>query len=556
MASAYQKRNVPGVYLQVFDESLVMTSTVSINVAALLSSRIGEANKIIDVGNETTLKNIFAAPTNDNFDEWFNISRMWKYKVGSLGALAKVIRPIGTGSINGALTVTTTTVVPAPAPLLIENRDKVDTVTVVFDSAVDLTHGFLKFYSAYPTDVVYKLALCKPSDFATAEIYNGVAFIDNFEVAPEGTQVAIAVLDASDNILEKYVVDVNPGGTDTYGFDNYIENVFNQQSQYIYAFRNDTVTSGTPFSFEATALHGGAYVAPTDAEYTAALALFGNSELVDINYVNVHPMVIPESITLCETRQDCSFRASVPKNLIVGKDMTTATAAIKTYSGTTLPTNSTYGSFGANSFLIFDSYNNKYRWIGTAGDLVGIRIKQNLSTQPWYSDAGLNYGQFVEVEKLAQYWDATAVKTIIESRMNPIILKPGKGNVKWNQRNFTAKPSALRDEGVRELVNVIWRTGRDYLEYKLFEFNDDFTRGSISSQLNRFLKSVQDGRGIRKTDAGKDGFKVKCDSTNNPSDIINQDVLIVDIAFLPNRAIEEIAFRMTIAENALQLEAL
>lgn len=555
MASIYQKKNIPGVYLQVFDESLVISSIAAINVGALLSSNIGEANKVINIGNETTLKNIFGAPTDANFDEWLNIARIWKYKVGTIGAQMKIVRPIGDGSINGALTVTSTEVVATSTPMLIENRDKVDTVTVVFDKGSDASTGVLKFVTAYPTDVKYKVALATATDFATADIYTGVSFLDNFEVAPEGTQVAIAVLDTANNILEKWVVDVNPGGVDTYGADNYIENVFNQSSSYIYAYKNNSATTA-PISFEATAVVGGDYVAPTDADYTQALALFENTELVDINYIIAHPLVLAETIALCESRQDCAFRAGVPKELIVGKDKSIAVAAVKTFSTATLATNTTYGSFGAQAFLVFDSYNNKYRWITCAGDLVGLRVKQNLSAQPWYSDAGLNYGQVQAVEKFAQYWDVNDVKTIVESRMNPILLKPGKGNVKWGQRNFTSKPSALRDEGVRELVNSIWRAGKEYLEYKLFEFNDEFTRGSISSQLNRFLQSVQDGRGIRRTDAGNNGYKVKCDSENNPSDIINQNVLIVDIAFLPNRAIEEIAFRMTIAENELQLDAL
>jgi len=556
MASPFQKRNIPGVYLQVFDESLTISPSAALYVAGMLQSHVGQANTIIDVGNETSLVSEFGKPDDINYDDWFNIARVWKYKVGSLGATLKVVRPVGTGSINGGLTVTTTQAVVLSTPLKIDNRDKVNTVTVVFDAGSDATVGFLKFFAAYPTDVVYKIALCSPADFATAEVYTGVAFKDNFEVAPEGTEVAIAVLDSADNILEKWVVDVNPGGTDSYGFDNYIENVFNQKSKYIYAYRNAAVTSGKPFTIKATALVGGAYVAPTDADYTTALKLFENAELVDINYVIAHPLVHAETITLCENRQDCSFRASALKSDLVGAEKSVALAAIKTYATTTLSTNTSYGSFGAQAFLIFDSYNNKYRWIGCAGDLVGLRVRQNLSTQPWYSDAGLNYGQFMEVEKFAQYWDVNDVKTIIESRMNPIILKPGKGNVKWGQRNFTAKPSALRDEGVRELINSIWRASKTYLEYKLFEFNDDFTRGSITSQLNRFLKSVQDGRGIRRTDGGSDGYKVKCDSLNNPSDIVNQNILIVDVAFLPNRAIEEIAFRVTIAADELQLELL
>ena len=181
MASIYQKKNIPGVYLQVFDESLVISSIAAINVGALLSSNIGEANKVINIGNETTLKNIFGAPTDANFDEWLNIARIWKYKVGTIGAQMKIVRPIGDGSINGALTVTSTEVVATSTPMLIENRDKVDTVTVVFDKGSDASTGVLKFVTAYPTDVKYKVALATATDFATADIYTGVSFLDNFD---------------------------------------------------------------------------------------------------------------------------------------------------------------------------------------------------------------------------------------------------------------------------------------------------------------------------------------------------------------------------------------
>ncbi len=552
MADIPAKRNLPGVYLQTIDKSTVISPSAALYVAALLPSTIGFADYIHSIGNEEELFQTFGAPDANNYEEWFNAARVMLYKVGGIGATLKVIRPIGTGSLNGALSVSKNEVIALSTAQLIKNRDEVDTVTVVFDTDTNLTPAAVKFFSAYPTDVVYKIALTTATDYPTALITTGVPFKGNLDVAPEGTEVGIAILDSSNNILEKWVVDMTAGNVDGYGQDNFIETL-NTKSQYVFAFKNDAVVDA-PKSFQATALVGGTYVAPTTEAMVNALAKFENTELVDINYVVAHPDLHAETITLCENRQDCSFRAGIAVGSVVGVDQATALSNCETYSETTLPTNTSYGSFAGNALQIFDSYNNRSRWINAAGDMVGLRIRQNLSAQPWYSDAGLNYGQLMEVKRLAQYWDSNDQKALVEAKFNPLILKPGIGNLKFGQRNYTSKPSALRDEGVRELINYIWRAGKTYLEYSLFEFNDEFTRSAIESQMNQFLQNVQDGRGIRRTDDGENGYRVKCDSENNPSSVINQNMLILDISFLPNRAIEEIYFRMTIAADAVTLE--
>jgi len=441
MANIPAKRNIPGIYLQTLDLSTTISPRVAINVAALLPSGMGQADKIIDVGSEDELVDAFGTPTSSNYEEWWNIARVWLYKVAGLGATVKVVRPIGAGSLNGTLAVSVNEVVANPTAQLIKNRDEASTVTVSFDADSLSVASRIKLFSAYPTDRTFKVALCSAADFDTANIITGVTFKDNFEYAPEGTEVAIAVLDENDNILEKWIVDLTPGNVDGFGQDTYLENVLNNKSKYIYGYVNDAET-GTPVSFEATALKNGVYVAPTTADLATALDKFSNVETVDINYVIAHPDLHQETITLCETRQDCAFRAGVPVSLVVGVDQATALQNIENYAQTTLPNSTSYGSFGANALYIFDNYNNKTWWINPAGDLVGLRVQQNLSSQPWFSDAGLNYGQFREVIKLAQYWDSNDIKTIIENKMNPIILKPGKGIVKWGQRNYFQKPSA------------------------------------------------------------------------------------------------------------------
>lgn len=554
MAKAPTPRGIPGVYQQIIDKSTVISPSAALYVAAILPSTIGYADYIHSIGNEEELLQTFGTPDENNYEEWLNAARVYLYKVAGIGATLKVIRPIGDGSLNGGLSVSKNEAIALSTPQLIRNPDELTTVTVVFNTDTNITPApaAVKFFAAYPTNVVYKIALATAADFATANIITGVPFVGNFDESPEGTEIAIAVLDASDNILEKFVLDMTAGNVDGFGQDNFIETI-NEKSSYVCAFKNDAVVDA-PKSIVATALVGGAYVQPLTADLAIALDKFENIDLVDINYVLAHPDLHAETITLCESRQDCAFRAGIPVGSIVGVSQATALSNCETYGLTTLPTNTTYGSMAGNAIQVFDAYNNKSRWINAAGDMIGLRVRQNLSSQPWYSDGGLNYGQLQEVKRFAQYWDANDQKALIAAKFNPLILKPGKGNVKWMDSNYTTKKSALKDEGVRELVNYIWRAGKEYLEYKLFEFNDDFTRGSIESQMIQFLQNVQDGRGIRLTDDGENGYRVKCDSENNPSSIINQNMLVLDISFLPNRSIHEIFFRMTIAADAVTLE--
>jgi hypothetical protein len=64
----------------------------------------------------------------------------------------------------------------------------------------------------------------------------------------------------------------------------------------------------------------------------------------------------------------------------------------------------------------------------------------------------------------------------------------------------------------------------------LFEFNDAFTRAQFVSMVQPFLQNVQSLRGIT-------AYKVRCDSTNNPPIVIQNNQMIVDIFIMPNYSI-------------------
>lgn len=520
------------------DKSQYLSPESALSFGALLYSTNGPVNDIIQLSDESTLAFLYGEPNDNNFVEWFNISRAFNYKAGIIGPTAKIARVIGDGSLNGTLGVTTSALVNSTDLTTMRIDNDIDAIspTVVFDTHSiandgDDTVTKLKFFTKYPTNAVYKIALCNVTDFDTAEIDNGVTFKEQFSTAPTGTEVAIAVV-VNNEVVEKWIVDITDGNKDGFGDSSYIETVINTKSQYILCYDNSVVI-GTPVSFEATTLTKGAVVSPTNSDYLDALALFDDVEGVDINYMMGNKEVISEMITLCENRLDCELKWAAETSLIVGKASTTILNDLVTYTSTTLNRDTTYAEFFGNCALVRDKYNNKTRWVELTGDIIGLRILKNLNGNPWEASAGLNYGQLRDVIKLG--WNPTPAQmnTLGKNKINPIISKRGRGIVAWGIRNYTSKNSTLTDSTTRGLVVFIWRAALRFLEQYLFEINDDITRNDIKSKIDQFMENVKSNRGVY-------DYRTICSEVNNTPQVIDQGQLIVELRIKPTRISKEI----------------
>ena len=76
----------------------------------------------------------------------------------------------------------------------------------------------------------------------------------------------------------------------------------------------------------------------------------------------------------------------------------------------------------------------------------------------------------------------------------------------------------------------------------LFEFNDEFTRTQFVNFVTPFLREVQGRRGI--TD-----FKVVCDGSNNPGEVIDTNQFVGDIFVKPARSINYIQLNFIAART-------
>lgn len=533
------------------DNSLYLSPESAISFGALLYSSNGPVDDIIQLADESTLAFLYGNPNDSNFAEWFNISRAFNYKSGSIGPAVKVARVIGTGSFNGTLAVTTTTTVNASdlTTMRIDNDTEAISPTVVYDTHTvpnggDGTITKLKFFSKYPTADVYSIALCRATDFNTALIDTGVSFKEQFSTVPTGTEVAIAVV-ADDEIVERWVVDVQDGNLDGYGDSSYIEDVINSQSQYILCYENSS-NVGTPASFELTPLTKGTVVAPVNADYVTALGLFEDVESVDINYLLGNNQVISEMITLAENRLDCQLIWSPTTSTIVGKAGTTILADLITYTSSTLNRDTTYAEFFGNCALVRDKYNKKTRWVELAGDMIGLRILKNLTGNPWEASAGLNNGQIKDVLKLGWNPTPTQMNSLGKNKINPIISKVGRGTVSWGIANYTSKKSSLSDSTTRGLVVYIWRAAKVYLESFLFEINDDITRNNIKAKMDQFMDNVQNNRGVY-------SYRTIADESVNTPQIIDNGQLVVELRIKPTRIAKEIVLNVGLYSSGADL---
>ncbi len=543
MANVPSSRGYSDVFLLEQDFSDRISPETSLTVASFIESKYGESNFIHTASSASDLENLFGIPDDDNALIWLLNERPFHYKVQGLGATLQVVRVIGDGSTNGALSVKATGL-PATTSTtaIINNRNEIDTFLPTYDET-----AILKFHTRYPTDVSFKISVIINSEDGFTSILENIM--------TEVGDIGIVIQDASDNVLNYYVVSLDPLAVDGYNKSKYIMNVLNEFDPNIIVFHNTTVGSVISASLVSEEITVGSYIAPVKADYITALELFEDIDSVDIKYILAPELIVDECITLAENRQDCSVRAGVPVTEVIGYNSATALSNIVTYTSTTLNRNTTYmGALGANAIYVDDKYNIKKRWLNIAGDLIGLRIQQNLRSNPWFSEAGPNYGQLKDVIALAQNWTPTQQIALKKAKCNPIINKRNIGKIVTEQINYTSKISALRDENVRELINHIWRASKLFLYYKLHEFNDEFTRANVESQLRRFLVNVQDGRGIRRKPDGSDGFYVRCDETNNTEDVISQNLLIADIGLLPNRVISEIFLRVSIFDNSVQME--
>ena len=387
-------------------------------------------------------------------------------------------------------------------------------------------------------------------------------FFGEFDSAP-GTSTAGTAAGASRDELHVVVVDKTGDITGTAGTvlekyaylskgsdakadaggSNYYKNVINDRSNYVWWAAHDTAgsnwgntLSNTTYTAintpKAYSLAGGSDGnAITDGDRATSYVLLANKQEVPASIIvtgqataTVANRIIAD---VAEARKDVivclsPLRANVVNNL--GSEATSISAWADTVS------RSTYAIADSGWKYQYDKYNDTYVYVPLNADTAGCMARNDLNREPWLSPAGFNNGRIQNLVRLAYNPSPADRDTLYKAAINPVITQVGRGTILFGDKTFTLKNTSMNRVNVRRLFIELQKTIGQAADNVLFDQNDVTTRSGFVSLVVPYLRSVQSRRGIT-------AFKVVCDETNNPEDVVNANEFVCDIFVQPIRSV-------------------
>lgn len=511
----------PSVEFQETDLTTTVRAVATSIGASVGQFAWGPVDEINLVDSEDTLKEKFSTPDASTYKDWFSVANFLAYSNNS-----KIIRVVEATALNAGDT----------AGILVKNEtDYTDSIVTINASS----NTFIaKYPGVYGNDIVV--------DVADSSNFTGWDYENNFDYAPTGTELWVAVLKGGD-LVEKFYTDTTAGTKDYQGNAMYSETVINTQSRYIWIVMNnlDVAINGQIY----TMILGADGAAIGDAERQLGWDMFSNADDIDINLPfaggasAVTSKYMLDNVT--STRLDCVGFVSPQQSAVVGSATPEADIVTDrlTYSSTS------YGHYDGNYKYQYDKYNDVYRWLPLNGDCAGIYARTDRTNDAWWSGAGHNRGQVKNVTKLAFSPSKAQRDELYKNSINPIVNIAGEGPLLYGDKTMLIKPSAFGYMNVRRLFIVLEKAISTASKYSLFEFNDAFTQNQFRNMVVPFLRDVQSRRGVY-------DFLVIADSRVNTSEVIDRGEFKSDIYIKPSRSIQNIYLNFIATKSGVVFEEL
>ena len=348
----------------------------------------------------------------------------------------------------------------------------------------------------------------------------------------------------ANTVLEKfgYLSKGSDAKADT-GGSNYYKNTINDRSNYVWWAAHDNAGSNWGNTLSATtytsvttpktySLAGGSDGnAVTDGDRSTSYVLFSNKQEVPTSIIvagQATATVVNRIIAdVAETRKDAVVCIS-PLRANVVSNAGSEASAISTWADTV--SRSTYAVADSGWKYQYDKYNDTYVYVPLNADTAGCMARNDLNREPWLSPAGFTNGRIQNLVRLAYNPTQADRDTLYKAAINPIITQIGRGTVLFGDKTFTLKNTSMNRVNVRRLFIELQRTIGQAADNVLFDQNDAITRSGFVSLVVPYLRSVQSRRGIT-------AFRVVCDASNNPEDVVNANEFVCDIFVQPIRSV-------------------
>jgi hypothetical protein len=550
------------VGIQITETDLTpVTQPVSSSVGAYVGHfNWGPVDEPTNVSSELNLGQIFGTPRKSgdvNAASFLTAESFLKY-----GNSLKVLRCVSSGALNAS---------SGSTGLLIKNSD----------AFASLTTGTLteEFYARYPgllgeslevkifhagnasanATEIAKYFSYAPKTTEWAESISGTAYVnDEIHIIVYDKQGEIT--GTKGTVLETWQgLSLNSNARNTNGTTNYFANVLNTGSQYVYVGAASGIFTLTELTGTYTLTGTGTYTfdgaangTPAAANVVNTLALL-ESDSSDISLIFAEAFIDDTTVNgalldIVDARKDVVVFCSAPLDLYTEATDSAKLSAIKTAKNTFATTsnvNLSYSVFDSSPVYVYNRYADNYVWIPACGHMAGLCAYTDEIADPWFSPAGYNRGQLRGVIKLAYNPKTVDRDELYNANINPIISVPGLGIVLYGDKTGQTRATAFDRINVRRLFITLQRVCAEAAKYQLFELNDEFTRNTFVNTIEPYLRDVQSRRGIV-------DFKVVCDETNNPQQVIDTNRFVADIYVKPARSINFISLNFIASRSGVE----
>lgn len=538
----------PAVQVQESDLTTTIPSVAS-SVGALVGEFAwGPVEEIRTLYSEDVLRKYFGNPNNRNFADWFTAANFLYYS-NNLKLVRQIVEPeLSSGSwVDPSGAAASYNAADAKAGSPAEFTGSFVKNSAHFENNISIYEdNGQSFIAKYPGSKGNKIDV-SARDGATWNDSPEWKYANKFDKTPDSDEIAIIVR-FDNQVVESFLVSTDPDAKDYSGVSMYVETKINRQSDYIWAVANNIVVSGQDINFEDRALGGGAdgdSIGTTERQY--GWDLFSSPNEIDINLAMVggadqtSAQYVLENIA--ESRKDVvAFISPQQKSVVNSSDPVSDIIDDRN----SYPSSS-YGFFDGNFKYQYDRYNDVFRWIPLNGDMAGLAARTDYETETWFSPAGYSRGLVKNTVKLAFNPKKAQRDDLYKNEVNPVLTEAGEGTVLLGDKTMQAEPSSFDKINIRRLFIVLEKAIATAAKYQLFELNDEQTRRQFRNMVVPFLRNIEGRRGI-------ENFHVVADSTNNTSEVIQNNQFVADIYVKPVYSINFISLNFTAVSPNVEFE--
>jgi hypothetical protein len=577
----------PAVTVREIDLSGTVPNVQTSTGAVVGNFRWGPIEQRTLVSNETSLVSTFGSPSEETAVDFMSAAYFLKYSSSLYAVRAHV------GAKNASTDPemvelpdgSPSDVVDTSKQPLVKNSDHWETSvkgTFTEEGETPTSRGSFIAKYAGALGSALTVSVCSTTDFDNwgySQYFDGAPGTSGWASDRNATndELHIVVVDRTgeiagtpNGVLETFsFVSVAKGALTNEGAKNYIGDVLDNQSQYVWfaGFMADATWSlnagrvppvdGSVYDYVqsfATAtlpMSGGKdSSALSTSSVTNAFDLFLNAETVVVDFLiapksetlELADTVISHLVGIAEQRKDCVVVAS--PHAAAMTDITPVGRIVELANA--LPASS-YLVMDNNFVKIFDKYNNKYIKIPACSSTAGVMAASDISSAPWFSPAGSRRGIYLGITDIVLNPSKSDRDTLYKVGVNPIANIPGQGVILFGDKTFLKRPSAFDRINVRRLFLALERAITVAGKNVMFEFNDEFTRAEFVNIVEPLLREVQGRRGI--TD-----FKVVCDETNNTSAVVDRNEFVASIFIKPARSINYVTLNFVAVRTGVEFE--